>query len=172
MDLKCLPPVQSLTGATMRSLPTLLIGSCLSLSPVLHAQATDVKSQTRTLLDAYAREDQKTVLASIDDQTVMYGSDATEVFHGVASIQTMLANDARLWSGSAHIREMQNITDVKQGNLESIFFQAPFTVGNRPAVPVRFCMTWRHTGGRWLLLQSSNAVVTEHQGAPELLVSH
>jgi len=156
----------------MRTLATLLIGSCLSLNSVLHAQATDVKTQTRTLLDAYAREDQKTVLASIDDQTVMYGSDATEVFHGVASIQAMLANDARLWSGTAHIGEMQNITVVKQGNLESIFFQAPFTVGNRPAVPVRFCMTWRRTGGRWLLLQSSNAVVTEHQSAVELLGSH
>jgi hypothetical protein len=132
----------------------------------------DVKTQTRTLLDAYAREDQKTVLASIDDRTVMYGSDATEVFHGVASIQAMLSNDARLWSGTAHIGEMQNITVVRQGNLESIFFQAPFTVGNRPAVPVRFCMTWRRTGGRWLLLQSSNAVVTEHQSAAELLTPH
>ena len=156
----------------MRTLATLLIGSCLSLSAVLQAQATDVKSQTRTLLDAYAREDQKTVLASVDDRTVMYGSDASEVFHGVASIQVMLSNDARLWSGTAHIGEMQNITVVKQGNLESIFFQAPFTVGNRPAVPIRFCMTWRRSGGRWLLLQSSNAVVTEHQSATELLASH
>jgi SnoaL-like domain len=156
----------------MRTLPTLLIGSCLSLSSALHAQATDVKSQTRTLLDAYAREDQKTVLASIDDRTVMYGSDATEVFHGVASIQALLANDARLWSGTAHIGEMQNITVVKQGNLESIFFQAPFTVGNRPPVPVRFCMIWRRNGKHWLLLQSSNAVVTEHQSAAELLGPH
>jgi SnoaL-like domain len=156
----------------MRTLATLLIGTCLSLSSVLHAQAKGVKSQTRNLIDAYAREDQKTVLASIDDQTVMYGSDATEVFHGVASIQAMLANDARLWSGTAHIGEMQNITVVKQGNLESIFFQAPFTLGNRPPAPVRFCMTWRRTGGRWLLLQSSNAVVTEHQSAAELLGSH
>ncbi len=156
----------------MRTLATLLIGSCLSLSSVLHAQAKDVTSQTRTLLDAYAREDQKIVLAAVDDQTVMYGSDATEVFHGVASIQVMLANDARLWSGTAHIGEMQNVTVVKQGNLESIFFQALFTVGNRPAVPVRFCMTWRRTGGRWLLLQSSNAVVTEHQSAAELFRPH
>jgi hypothetical protein len=156
----------------MRTLATLLIGSCLSLSSVLHAQAKDVTSQTRTLLDAYAQEDQKIVLAAVDDQTVIYGSDATEVFHGVASIQVMLANDARLWSGTAHIGEMQNVTVVKQGNLESIFFQALFTVGNRPAVPVRFCMTWRRTGGRWLLLQSSNAVVTEHQSAAELLRPH
>jgi hypothetical protein len=156
----------------MRTLATLLIGACLSFSSILHAQATDVKSQTRILLDAYAREDQKIVLASIDDRTVMYGSDATEVFLGVASIQAMLSNDARLWSGTAHIGEMQNITVVKQGNLESIFFQAPFNVGNRPAVPVRFCMTWRRTGNRWLLLQSSNAVVTEHQSATELLASH
>jgi hypothetical protein len=102
----------------------------------------------------------------------MYGSDATEVFHGVASIQAMLANDTRLWSGTAHIGEMQNITVVKEGNLESIFFQAPFTVGSRPPVPVRFCMIWRHNGKRWLLLQSSNAVVTEHQSAAELLGSH
>jgi hypothetical protein len=156
----------------MRTLATFLIGTCLSFSSVLHAQATDVKSQTRALLDAYAREDQKTVLASVDDRTVMYGSDSGEFFHGVAPIQAMLSNDARLWSGTAHIGDMQNITVVKQGNLESIFFQAPFTVGNRPAVPVRFCMTWRRTGKRWLLLQSSNAVVTAHQSAAELLATH
>jgi hypothetical protein len=84
----------------------------------------------------------------------------------------MLSNDARLWSGTAHIGEMKDVTVVKQGHLESIFFQAPFTVGNGPPVPVRFCMIWRHTGNRWLLLQSSNAVVTEHQSAAELLAGH
>jgi hypothetical protein len=156
----------------MRQSAAFVFGACLCLVSNLHAQAPDVRSQTRALLDAYAREDQKTVLASVDDQTVMYGSDAGEVSHGGAPIQAMLANDARLWSGTAHIGDMQNITVVKQGNLESIFFQAPFSVGNRPAVPVRFCMTWRRIGSRWLLLQSSNAVVTEHQSAAELLASH
>jgi ketosteroid isomerase-like protein len=156
----------------MRPLPLLTLAACLSFTAHLPAQAPDVTSQTRSLLDAYARADANTVLASVDDKTVIYGSDAGEVFRGIAAIREMLSNDARLWSGTAHIGEMKNVTVVKQGPLESIFFQAPFTVGNRPPVPVRFCMIWRHTGNRWLLLQSSNAVVTEHQSAEELLGAH
>jgi ketosteroid isomerase-like protein len=156
----------------MRPASLLVLGAFLSFAPHLTAQVSDLTSETRTLLDAYARADANTVLASVDDKTVIYGSDAGEVFRGIAAIREMLSNDARLWSGTAHIGEMKNVTVVKQGPLESIFFQAPFTVGNRPPVPVRFCMIWRHTGNRWLLLQSSNAVVTEHQSAADLLGAH
>jgi ketosteroid isomerase-like protein len=156
----------------MRSPSVLLLSTCLSISLCLHAQTPDIQSQTRAFLDAYARGDFKTILAAVDNNTVVYGSDAGEVFRGLDSITTMLSNDARLWSGSAHIGDMQNVTTIKQGNLESIFFQAPFTVASRPPVPVRFCMIWRHNGKRWLLLQSSNAVVTEHQSAAELLSPH
>jgi ketosteroid isomerase-like protein len=156
----------------MRSPSALLLSTCLSISLCLHAQTPDIQSQTRAFLDAYARGDSKTILAAVDNNTVVYGSDAGEVFRGLDAITTMLSNDARLWSGSAHIGDMQNVTTIKQGNLESIFFQAPFTVASRPPVPVRFCMIWRHNGKRWLLLQSSNAVVTEHQSAAELLGSH
>jgi ketosteroid isomerase-like protein len=156
----------------MRPLPLLTLATCLSFAAHLTAQVADVNSQTRSLLDAYARADANAVLLSIDEKTVIYGSDAGEVFQGIDPIREMLSNDARLWSGTAHIGEMKNVTVVKQDHLESIFFQAPFTVGNRPPVTVRFCMIWRHTGNRWLLLQSSNAVVTEHQSAAELLAGH
>jgi ketosteroid isomerase-like protein len=156
----------------MRPPSALLLSTCLSISLCLHAQTPDIQSQTRAFLDAYARGDSKTILAAVDNNTIVYGSDAGEVFRGLDSITTMLSNDARLWSGSAHIGDMQNVTTIKQGNLESIFFQAPFTVASRPPVPVRFCMIWRHNGKRWLLLQSSNAVVTEHQSAAELLSPH
>jgi hypothetical protein len=156
----------------MRSPSALLLSTCLSISLCLHAQTPDIQSQTRAFLDAYARGDSKTILAAVDNNTVVYGGDAGEVFRGLDAITTMLSNDARLWSGSAHIGDMQNVTTIKQGNLESIFFQAPFTVASRPPVPVRFCMIWRHDGKRWILLQSSNAVVTEHQSAAELLGSH
>jgi hypothetical protein len=153
----------------MRSSSAALLVVCLFISLGLHAQTPDIQSQTRAFLDAYAHGDSKTILAAVDNNTVVYGSDAGEFFRGLDSITTMLANDTRLWSNSAHIGDMQNVTTNKQGNLESIFFQASFTVGNRPPVPVRFCMIWRHTGKHWLLLQSSNAVVTEHQSAAELL---
>jgi hypothetical protein len=156
----------------MRPFPLFVLSACLSCAPHLTAQLSDVTSQTRALLDAYAHADTKTVLASVDDKTVIYGSDAAEIFEGTASIREMLSNDARLWSGTAHIGDMKNVTVVKQGHIESIFFQAPFTVGNRPPVPVRFCMIWRHNNNHWVLLQSSNAVVTEHQSAAELLGSH
>jgi hypothetical protein len=156
----------------MRSPSALLLTTCLFIGVGLNAQTPDIQSQTRAFLDAYARGDSKTILAAVDNNTVVYGSDASEVFRGLDSITAMLANDTRLWSNSAHIGDIQNVTTIKQGNLESIFFQAPFTVGNRPPVPVRFCMIWRRNGKHWLLLQSSNAVVTEHQSAAELLSPH
>lgn len=167
------PQAVSLTSeGRMRPILTLLLFICSSAVTSCMAQTGDVKSQTRALLDAYARQDAKAVLASISDDTVMYGSDESEVFRGPAAIQKMLSDDARLWAGTAHIGEMQDVTIVKAHGFQSIFFEAPFTVGGRPAVPVRFCMVWRQARKRWLLVQSSNAVVTQHQGAADLLGKH
>jgi hypothetical protein len=87
-------------------LSALLLSACLSICIGLHAQTS------------YARGDSKTILAVVDNNTVVYCSDAGEVFRGSESITTMLSNDARLWSGLAHIGDMRNVTNIKQGNLE------------------------------------------------------
>ena len=135
-----------------------------------YAQTSGVRSRTRAFLDAYAQGDSKTILDSVDAKTTVYGSDAAEFFRGSAAVGTMLANDSHLWAGTAHIGEMQDVSVFKARNLQTIFFQAPFTVGGRPPVIVRFCMVWKRSAGRWHVLQSSNAVVTQGQSSEQLLL--
>lgn len=134
------------------------------------AGTTDIKMQTRQVLDAYARGDSAGVLALSDPEAItVYGSDAAEVFHGAAALKTMLAYDQRLWGGAAQIGPLDHVNLVETKDLASIFFDAPFSVGGRPPLPVRFAMTWRRTGKRWLLVQSSNVVPTQGQSARQLL---
>ena len=80
----------------------------------------------------------------------------------------MLIADQRLWGGAAHVGTMGNITLVKDRDLASMAFNVPFSLGNRPPVPVRVTAIWKRAGKQWLLVQSLNAVLTEHQSAAEL----
>jgi hypothetical protein len=64
---------------------------------------------------------------------------------------------------------MEHISLIQNHSLASIFFDVPFSVGNRAPVSVRFAATWKLEGKQWLLVQSSNVVPTEHQSAAELL---
>lgn len=105
----------------------------------------------------------------MNDETAVYGSDAAEVFRGRDAIAKMLANDAKLWGGTARVGEMRDISVVTGGEVQSIFFQAPFTVRGQRPLMVRYCMVWRRSGGKWLLLQSSNSVLTEDQSAEQLM---
>jgi ketosteroid isomerase-like protein len=153
----------------MRSVIAAVSLSIFAFATLGHSQVPDVSSQTRTFLDAYSRGDAKAVLRSVDEDTVAYGSDASEIFHGPIAISSMIENDALLWGGQARIGDMHEISIQSGGKLQTIFFQAPFTITGRPPVQVRFCMVWRNDSGRWHLLQSSNSVVTEGQSAKQLL---
>jgi len=129
----------------------------------------DIRSETRRFLDAYAANQQSEVLAEVTDSSVVYGSDASEVYRGKAAIRTMMDNDARLWSGTAHIGAMDQVSIVAGGQIQSIVFQAPFSALGRTPAPVRFCMVWRRRRGQWFLVQSSNVVPTIGQNAVQLL---
>ncbi len=133
------------------------------------ATGDDVAAQTRVFLDAYARGDRATVMSMAAPEIVFYGSDVAEVFRGSAALKKMIDDDQKLWNGTAKVGRMEEVSVVRAGELAVIVFQAEFTVGDRAAVPVRFAMTWRKMGGRWLLVQSSNAVPTRGQSARELL---
>jgi ketosteroid isomerase-like protein len=129
----------------------------------------DIKHQTELFLSAYANGDSSAVLPMLASDIVVYGSDASEIRHGAAGVSSLLADDQRLWGGPAHIGPMQNVSVVQEGTLISIFFDADFSVGGRPPIPVRFAMVWRLTSGKWLLTQSSNVVPTQGQSAADLL---
>jgi ketosteroid isomerase-like protein len=132
-----------------------------------------IQTLTRTFLDAYARDDTAAVLPLLDaDRITVYGSDISEIVHGHAAFLVLMADDARLWQGSAHIGAMQHISTVVSGNMATIFFDATFAVGNRPGVPIRCALVWQRHGNRWLLRQAANVVPTTGQSAEELLAGH
>jgi hypothetical protein len=134
------------------------------------AQDSEIQMDTPVFLDAYVRGDGQVILTLIDQENVtMYGSDATEVVHGSDALLKLVAADQQLWGGSAHFGAMEHVSLVQNHSFASIFFDIPFSVGGRPPVPVRVAAIWKREGKRWLLVQSSNAVVTEHQSAIELL---
>jgi ketosteroid isomerase-like protein len=142
----------------------------LAIAPCF-AQISETQARTRGFLDAYVHGDTDTILQSIDNDAVVYGSDAGEVFRGRAGVATMMREDAQLWRGSATIGDMTDVSVVEQGDLSTIFFNAPFRVGNREPVPVRFCLIWKRSGGHWLLVQSQSAALTQGQSAAALLKS-
>ena len=128
-----------------------------------------VEVQTQAFLTAYANGDRASVLSAIDTGTVIYGSDAAEVFRGPDEVRTMLENDRKLWGDSARIGPMQHVSVIHRGDIVSIFFDAPFSAGGRPPVLVRFAFVWTLAHGHWLLAQGSNTVPTTGQSAAELL---
>ena len=134
------------------------------------AQDSEIQKHTQVFLDAYARGDRQVILTLIDQQNItMYGSDAAEIVHGSDTLLKLVAADQQLWRGSAHFGAMEHVSLVQNRSFASIFFDVSFSVGGRPPVPVRVAATWKREGKRWLLVQSSNSVVTEHQSAIELL---
>jgi len=137
-------------------------------SPVL-AQETAIQNCTQDFLEAYVRGDDKAILPLIDQNNVtMYGSDVAEVAHGADALVKLLSADQRLWGGTAHIGAMRNVTLIQDRKLASIVFDVGFSVGNRPPMPVRVTAIWKREGKHWLLIQSTNAVLSEHQSAAEL----
>jgi hypothetical protein len=134
------------------------------------AQDSEIQKHTQVFLDAYVRGDRQVILTLIDQENIMmYASDATEIVHGSDALLRLVAADQQLRRGSAHFGAMEHVSLVQNHSFASIFFDIPFSVGGRPPVPVRVAATWKREGKRWLLVQSSNAVVTEHQSAIELL---
>lgn len=127
---------------------------------LLFAQDKDVRSVTRSFIDAYALADAATVLRAIDERTIVYGGSANQVVRGTRGVKDMLARDAHMWAGKARIGEMKDVSTSNEGSLETIFFNANLVIGNHAPLPVRFCMVWR-TGTIWRLLQASTAIVAK-----------
>jgi hypothetical protein len=134
------------------------------------SQSSPIQDRTRIFLDAYAKGDQQTVLDLIDHSHVtMYGSDVAEVVHGTDALLKLMESDQKIWGGAAHMGPMDHVSITETKGLATIFFNVTFSVGGRSPIPVRVAAVWKREGKSWLLIQSSNSVVTEHQSAEELL---
>lgn len=152
----------------------LAIGLALAATPMGAASAaeraqSDVVAATRSFLTAYAQGERQAVLAQVDPEIVAYGSDVAEVFHGVDGVRRMLDDDQKLWRGAARIGDMQDLSIVQSGDLAAVTFQAPFILGERPPVLVRFSMVWKRGARGWRLVQSANGAPTVGQSAAALL---
>ena len=99
----------------------------------------------------------------------MYGSDKAEFAQGAEAVYKLMSEDHQLWGRAVHFGAMEHESLVREGSMASIAFDIPFVLGGRPPIPIRVVAIWKREGKRWLLVQSSNAVVTEHQSASELL---
>ena len=156
----------------MRNLTTshmLAFAAFLFCAPSL-SQSSPIQDRTRIFLDAYAKGDQRTVLNLIDHAHVtMYGSDVAEVVHGADAVLKLMDSDQKLWGMTARMGPMNHVSITEVKGLATVFFDVTFSVGGRPPIPVRVAAVWKREGKSWLLIQSSNSVVTQHQSAEELL---
>lgn len=150
-----------------------LAAACATGAQAATSPDAALRAQTQAFIEAYAKVDRDAVFKSVHPNKIyIYGSDASEFISDHAGLKAMLDADAKLWGGTAAFGKMDHVSITRSGDMASIFFDAPFTVGGRPAVPVRFAMVWRKVGGRWLLVQSSNVVPTVGSSATEILAKH
>ena len=144
---------------------TIILAALLAALPAFAqaAPSSDVApARVTALLTAYAKKDVPAVMAMLDPQAAMYGTVESEFFTTPEGIAKLLHADYQQWS-VASFGAPRNVTVEGDDNLQSVFFDAPFSAtladGKQIAVTVRFATVWRKHGDRWLLLQSMNADV-------------
>lgn len=172
LSLRKEPIYSTLRIDSMGKLKLWILAVCVAtgLAASAGGQSSSIEEKTRRFLDAYASGDRQKVLSLIDrTNIVMYGSDLAEVVRGSDAVLKLLDEDQRLWGGTARMGEMEHVSTIESKGLASIVFNVSFSVGGRPPIPVRVVAVWKRVGKEWLLVQSSNSVVTEHQSAEELL---
>jgi hypothetical protein len=147
---------------------TPLIGGCCATEG-RRSEMPDLAANAKALLDAYAKGDKPAVMAVMDPDIRLYGSDVAEIYSGRESALKMFDLDTRLCGGAAHFGDLRAISEFRSGDLATLFFDVPFSVASRPEMIVRFATLWRYSDGAWRLIQSANMVPTVGQSAEELL---
>jgi hypothetical protein len=154
------------TCAVFASAP--LIGGCCDTDG-RRSEVPDLAAHAKALLDAYAKGDEPAVMAVIDPNIRLYGSDVAEIYSGREGAGKMFDMDTRLWGSDARFGDLRAISEIRSGDLATLFFDVPFSVANRPEILVRFATLWRYSDGAWRLIQSADMVPTAGQSAEELL---
>ena len=120
-------------------------------------------ARVNALLAAYSAKDVPAVIKMLDPSAAMYGTTASEFFTTPSGIEGLLRSDYRQWS-SASFGSPRNVTLQSSGDLQTVFFDAPFTAtygdDKQRTFMIRFATVWHNTGGRWLLIQSMNAALS------------
>src|SRR5690349_16748883 len=154
-----------ITCAVLAATP--LIGGCATDGR--RREMPDLAANAKALLDAYAKGDKPAVMALIDPNIRLYGSDVAEIYSGREGAAKMFDMDTRRWGGGARFGDLRAISEFRSDDLATLFFDVPFSVASRPEMVVRFATLWRYHDGAWRLIQSANMVPTVGQSAEELL---
>ena len=127
-----------------------------------------IEERVRTLLTAYAANDQDAVVGLLDPAGfVVLGSDVSEVVRTPAELRQLMTDDFRLW-GSAAFGPIQDLDVRGDEHFASAVFHVPFSAAGGPSILVRFSTVWRRVDGEWRLAQSANTVPTTNSSAREL----
>lgn len=147
----------------------LLTAAMLACGATQAAAQADLTQAVSAFLNSYANGDKAAVIAAVEPNVHLYGSGLSETYNGVEGASDMFDKDTRLWDGSAKFGTMWHVTAVREGNLESIMFDIPFTAGRIGTVTERFAMVWHLEGDTWKLAQSSISVPATGQSAGDVL---
>ncbi len=142
-----------------------LTAAALACTAAPAAAQADLTQAVSAFLNSYAGGDKAAVIAAVEPNVHLYGNGLSETYNGVEGAGDMFDHDMRLWGGSAKFGTMWHVTAVREGNLESIVFDIPFTAGRNGTITERFAMVWHLEGDTWKLAQSSNSVPATGQGA-------
>lgn len=161
--------LRQLCGGYCCLLLLVVLGSCASTGKDAQSDRAQVAAAVRTLLTAYAANDQEAVIRLIDTREFsFYGSDVSEIVHSSDQLRQLMTEDFKLW-GSAKFGQISDM-DIRVGrDLATAFFNVPFSAGGASLVTVRVSTVWRKVGGVWLLTQSANSVPTVGSSTRELL---
>lgn len=147
----------------------LLTAAALACAATQAAAQADLTQAVSAFLNSYAGGDKAAVIAAVEPNVHLYGSGLSETYNGVEGAADMFDHDMRLWGGAAKFGTMWHVTAVREGNLESIVFDIPFTAGRSGTVTERFAMVWHLEGDTWKLAQSSTSVPATGQGEGDVV---
>ena len=143
----------------------LLTAAMLAGAATPAAAQADLTQAVSAFLNSYASGDKAAVIAAVEPNVHLYGVDLSQTYNGVEGAADMFDHDLRLWGGAAKFGTMWHVTAVREGNLESIMFDIPFTAGASGTVTERFAMVWHLEGETWKLAQSSTSLPATGQSA-------
>lgn len=169
-------PTHALRGAAgaLALAAALALAGCVTVvAPAGASRADDaerarVTQQVEQLLQRYAANDVDGVLALLDGEFIVYGSDEAELVRTPQQLRQLMQDDFALWR-TARFGQLRDLDLRVHGHLATAYFHVPFSAGGGAPLTVRFSTTWRKVGGEWRLAQSANTVPTAGQSAAALL---
>ena len=142
-----------------------LLGLLTAFARPAQVEDPQITERVNALLHAYSSKDVPAVMSMLDPRAAMYGTATSEFYTTPSGIERLLQADYSRWTSSS-FGDPRDVTVETSGDLQTIFFDTPFTAayvdGQKRTFVIRFATVWRKEGGHWLLIQSMNAVAADN----------